>query len=335
VLGTVALSGGRATLTTAALAVGTHSLTVVYNGAPTFTGSTSAAVTIAVAPVRTSTLTSLSASATSLTTGQAVALTATVRPASGGGTLSGTVTFRDGTTVLGTIALSSGRAVFSTSRLAASTHHLTAVYNGATAFAGSTSAAQTVTVTAPVVRAATLTTLVGSAGAAFYGQPVTFTASVRPASGAGSVVVGTVALTNGAASITLSSLRAGNHGLTAVYNGDGRFTASTSAARALTVNQVQAVVNFTLAQASSAVGSTLTLRATVTAVGSKAIPDGQIVFKADAVVLGTVTLDRTGTATLTVTNRLTVGQHWIGVGYFGNASFSPDGSGDLLLVTAR
>src|SRR5690348_17829746 len=50
----------------------------------------------------------------------------------------------------------------------------------------------------------------------------------------GSVVVGTVALTNGAASITLSSLRAGNHGLTAVYNGDGRFTASTSAARALT-----------------------------------------------------------------------------------------------------
>ena len=51
----------------------------------------------------------------------------------------GTVTFRDGTTVLATIALDgSGQATFTTSSLAVGTHTITATFNGTTNFATST-----------------------------------------------------------------------------------------------------------------------------------------------------------------------------------------------------
>jgi hypothetical protein len=345
VLGTAPVSGGRAALTTSALAAGSHRLTATYGGAVGFHGSTSATATVTVAAApRTATQTTVATSASATTAGQSVALTATVRPAAGGGTPAGTVTFKNGTATLGTVALSGGRATFTTAGLAAGSHRLTAVYNGAGTFAGSTSAAATVSVAAPATRVNTTTALAVSTGAAFYGQPVTATATVRPAAGgttptgtvtfrSGSVILGTVAVTNGSAALTLSALRAANHSLTATYNGDGRANASTSAARAVTVNRARTVVDFELPALTSRAGSTLTLRAKVTALGSSAVPAGEVVFKADALVLGTVALDRTGTATLTVTNRLAVGQHWIVAGYFGSDNFAPDGAGDILTVT--
>jgi uncharacterized delta-60 repeat protein len=62
--------------------------------------------------------------------GQSVTFTATVTPASGSGpTL--TVTFKDGSTILGSSGLNgSGVATFSTSSLSAGTHTITATYNG-------------------------------------------------------------------------------------------------------------------------------------------------------------------------------------------------------------
>ncbi len=63
--------------------------------------------------------------------GQAVALTATVSPASGSGTLTGTVTLQDGTTPLGTAPLnSSGSATLTVSALAVAAHPITATYSG-------------------------------------------------------------------------------------------------------------------------------------------------------------------------------------------------------------
>jgi Bacterial Ig-like domain (group 3) len=55
------------------------------------------------------------------------------------GTPTGAVTFRDGTTTLGTGALSAGKATFATATLAGGTHSLTAVYGGSVSYAGSTS----------------------------------------------------------------------------------------------------------------------------------------------------------------------------------------------------
>jgi hypothetical protein len=69
--------------------------------------------------------------------------TATVR-ASGSGTPSGTVTFQDGTTVLGTAPLdSAGRATLAVALLAVGDHAITAVYGGDGAFGASTSAVLT------------------------------------------------------------------------------------------------------------------------------------------------------------------------------------------------
>jgi hypothetical protein len=86
----------------------------------------------------TTTTVTLAASPASATSGQAVALTATVAPASS----TGTVTFEDGGKSIGTASLSSGSAMLSTSTLGAGAHSITAVY-GTT-----TSNAVTVTITA-------------------------------------------------------------------------------------------------------------------------------------------------------------------------------------------
>src|SRR3979409_1120111 len=67
--------------------------------------------------------------------GQAVTFTATVKPASGTVTPTGTVTFNDGATVLGSGPLSGGTATFTTSGLGAGVHSITAVYGGDASFA--------------------------------------------------------------------------------------------------------------------------------------------------------------------------------------------------------
>jgi hypothetical protein len=59
------------------------------------------------------------------------------------GTPTGTVTFLDGTTTLGTQPLVNGAAAFSTSTLSGGSHNITAAYSGAIDFTGATSTALT------------------------------------------------------------------------------------------------------------------------------------------------------------------------------------------------
>src|SRR5207245_1284388 len=121
------------------LAVGSHPLTAAYGGSATFAASTSAAVNQVVNAGNSTT--SLTATPNPSITGQAVTLTATVSAvASATGVPTGTVTFRDGATVLGTATLVNGSASISISTLAVGTHPLTAAYGGSAAFAASTSA---------------------------------------------------------------------------------------------------------------------------------------------------------------------------------------------------
>jgi hypothetical protein len=78
--------------------------------------------------------------------GQTVMFTATVTPASA----TGTVSFLDGATPLGSAPLSAGSASISTSALSAASHSITAVYAGNGSYNGSTSSALTQVVHAPI-----------------------------------------------------------------------------------------------------------------------------------------------------------------------------------------
>jgi len=88
------------------------------------------------------------ASSTSLTasvSGITVTFTATVTP----GTATGTVTFYDGATALGTSTVTGGVATYSTSTLSVASHSITAVYNGDGNCLTSTSSAQKLAIFIP------------------------------------------------------------------------------------------------------------------------------------------------------------------------------------------
>jgi uncharacterized repeat protein (TIGR03803 family) len=133
-LGTVPLSGGVASYTTTNLAVGTEPITAIYNGSSSFTTSTSGAVSQAVNQANTTT--TLVSSLNPSNYKQAVTFTATVSPQFSG-TVTETVTFYDGTTLLKTVTLSGGKAKFTTSKLTSGVHSIKATYNGSTDFTGS------------------------------------------------------------------------------------------------------------------------------------------------------------------------------------------------------
>src|SRR5262249_42145386 len=152
--------------------------------------------------------------------GQVVTLRASVTAAAG--TPTGTVTFRDGNTVLGTAPVNAAQVAIRVS-LGVGAHSLTASFAGTGGFADSISAALVQTVS----RAATPAALASSVNPAAPGQAVTFTATaavVAPGAGTpngtitfkdGTVILGTVAVdAGGVARFTTSFTAAGGHAIT-------------------------------------------------------------------------------------------------------------------------
>ncbi len=237
-LGSATLNaGGQATLTVS-LGAGAHSLSASFGGSSAFAASASA--TLAETVSQAATTTALSASLSSVAAGRSVTFTATVAAAApGAGPPTGTVTFKDGTTVLGTAAVGAGgTATFATSFSAAGSHAITAVYGGDSNFVGSSSQAVTEQVSAATALAQTTTALVASANPIRAGQTVTFTATVSGAAGAGTptgtitfmvgnVVVARVRLNAaGQATLTGHFSTAGQFTIRALYSGDSNFAAS-------------------------------------------------------------------------------------------------------------
>jgi hypothetical protein len=327
VLGGVAVDpNGRASLVVA-LGVGSHSLTASFAGLAPFTASTSAALAETVGPAATTT-----ALAVDELAGPAVVqLTATVTAvAPGAGTPTGTVTFRDGSRVLGTGTLDQNGQAFLLleSGLAPGTNSLTASYGGDGNFKTSTSAATLVTVTAP---AATATALSTSTRSAVFGQPVTLTATVTSSAGtpAGVVtffengnVLGSAAL-NGAGQATFTvSPGPGSHSLTASFTATSAFAASTSAAVTVTVKRAATTTNLGAAAASVIRGQSVVFTATVAAVAPGAgVPTGTVTFLDGNTVLATVPLDATGQARVRIRFR-TAGTHTIRAVYNGDGNFA-------------
>ncbi len=195
-------STNTATFTTSFPNTGTFTMTAKYEGdGKQFAGSTSPPVTLTIVPVGTltSTTTTLSSSNPNSNFGDTVVFTATVQGGMGSGP-TGTVTFLDGSSTLGTGKLVSGlssssTASFSTNALSIGTHSITAQYGGDSNFSGSTSAPLTQNVNNSTsvmfiltVNPTTITVTQGNSGTANvtltpsggFNQTVTFLCSGLP-----------------------------------------------------------------------------------------------------------------------------------------------------------
>jgi hypothetical protein len=265
----VMVSGGSASITTAALSAGTHSISASYSGDGNFTGSTgslSGGQTVDQAGTSTSISSSLNPSGF----GQAVFFTAAVtsNSPSSATVTTGSVQFQiDGVNFGSPVNVtSSGMATSgSTKKLTVGTHTVTANYSGDANFAGSSaSLSQT------VAEASTTTSMSSSANPSLYGNSVTFTAQVT--SSTATVNTGTVTFLDGtntlgavgvsATGTTMFStggLTSGVHSITANYS-DGTTFASSSASLMQTVNQRQLFI--TANSTSKNEGDTLTFAGT-------------------------------------------------------------------------
>jgi hypothetical protein len=243
-----------------------------------------------------------------------VTFTALVAASSpGSGTPTGTVTFRDGATVLGMADLdASGLANLTYGGLGVGGRAITAAYAGDTNYLTSLSTAFTQAVSDALT--ATVTAVSSTAALA-----VTFTATVQavaPGVGTptgavtfldGTTVLGAAELgANGQASLTDSGLELGGHGTTAVYAGDANFVGGTS-------DVLTQVVSPDLTTTTT----TLTADVDTSVYG----PTVVVVFLDGDAVLGYGTLDAGGVATF-LTAALGRGSHTITAVYSGDASFT-------------
>lgn len=332
VLGTQTVTNGAASFVAAGLSTGNHSLTASYSGDANDAASTSAAVQVTVN--QTASTTTLSASPATVAFGSPTTLTATVGPAGA----TGVVTFRDGTTVLGTGTLAGGVATFPAANLAGGSHTLSASYAGDTNFSGSTS---TSAVTVIVTLASSTTTVSASPTTIPFGSATTLTAAISPAVGTGTIsfrdataggtLLGTATVVSGAASVTVNGLLGGAHAITATYSGDTNVGGSTSAPA--TVNVVPGPSGVTLASSATTTnyGAPLTLTATLAGMVS---PTGSVTFFDGTPAAGT----RLGTsavvsaqAALTIAT-LTPGAHTLTAVYSGDANYAP-GTSTAVTVT--
>jgi autotransporter-associated beta strand protein len=248
-------SAGVATLNTTSLPTGADSITAVYSGDPTFAGSTSPAIAVTVGQA--ATRTTLSTSPNPSVASQQVTVTATVAALSpGSGIPTGSVEFFNGSTDLGPGTLSGGVATLRTSSLPVRSNTITAVYSGDANFTTST----TTPGVTQQVNLGNVTVRVSIPNTNPFGlSPVALSATVAASTSGtgvpaptGSVSffdlhgtnLGSASLTNGTASLTVSSLPIGSESITAVYGGDSNYGKVTSPAVAMVVgNRAELFVN--------------------------------------------------------------------------------------------
>ena len=228
-LGTSSLdSSPMAVLSASTLIVGSHTITATYNGDTNFPPSTSNSAT----------------------------LTVTQRTGVGEGGASLTVTANDASrttteanppfshTVAGELVNGDTYATAVTGTPTYSTTAGTAAGTFAITVSGLTSQNYVlafVPATLTVVPSSSTTTLATSPNSSLYGDPVTLTATVTPgATGTasfydGPIYLGQGTVTGSAAALTTTTLNAGTHTITAIYNGDATYASSTSGPATVTV----------------------------------------------------------------------------------------------------
>lgn len=227
------------------LPVGANQITTTYFSDGVYAGSTSSR-TVTVVPVQsTTTALTLSSPSVPFASEQNEVFTARVTNA-GGGTPTGTVTVSTGSTPICRFALSggTGHCSPSASQLRPGSYPLTATYGGDLTDTPSSDTSQTLVVT----KEGTTTVLTASADVIAFGSEDAelFTVEVVPdVSGTptgnvtvknGRVALCTIVLAAGSSCfLKPTQLKVGSYEITATYNGDSTYAASTSPAQPVTV----------------------------------------------------------------------------------------------------
>ncbi len=301
-LGTGTISGTTATLSTTSLAGGTHSITANWGGNTNYSAVTSSAITQTVNKA-TPTL-SVASSKNPSTYGGSVTLTATI---SSGPT--GSVTFFDGSTSLGSINLSGTTAALTTTSLAAGSHSITANWGGNTNYSAVTSSIVTQTVNKAAL------TITASSPTVPYGSPVP------------GITPGYSGWVNGdtPSSLTTQPTCTTTYTPTSAVGSSPSTSCSGAVDANYSISYVSGKVTVikatpTLSVASSKNPSNYGDSVTFTATISSGLTGLSLTFYDGSTSLGTGTISGT-TATLT-TASLAVGSHSITVKWAGNTNYN-------------
>jgi hypothetical protein len=235
----------------------------------------------------------------------------------------GTVTYFDGKTQIGTSTLNGlGLTSFNISTLSAGSHTITAVYSGDTTFLGSTS-----NIVIQKVHYDTKTTLTSNNNPSISGQSVTFTANVTASGDTpsgivtfsdGFTVLSTSTLGSGKATYTTSALSVGSHTITASYGGDATNDVSTSNVVVQVVNSKnKATVNLSSSLNPSVYGQSVSFTATL----SPSAATGTVQFQIDGTNFGGAVTLSGGKAVSGSTTTLSIGSHNITATYSGNGTY--------------
>ncbi|PJD95947.1 MAG: hypothetical protein CK425_07315 [Parachlamydia sp.] len=304
------------------LPAGTLAIEIKYPGDANFGAST---ITLTQTVSTDASTIAISSSQNPSNFGQTVTLTNTVTLASGQ-TPTGTVTYYDGTTAIGTTQVNQALQI---STLSPGTHPITAVYSGS----ASASASNSNLITQIVNQTIPLVSLTTAPNPSVYGNNVTFNATITVSSGgvptgfvtflAGTTPLGTGELdSTGHATFATSALAAGSHLITAVYSGDTNFASATSPAATQVVNKVPASGTTTTIVSSvpnpSISGQTVNFFANV--VSPNGSPTGTVTFFDGAAQLSPPVQLFDGFA-IFPTNTLAAGNHNIRAVYNGDANF--------------
>ncbi|NBS17444.1 MAG: Ig-like domain repeat protein, partial [Gammaproteobacteria bacterium] len=349
-LGTVVLdNSSRGSVTAILTGTGDHSITARYEGDKNNQSSVASAVVTVTPQALSPTQSLLSPSTTSLIEGTSLILTGTVQTASNNGIApSGTLTFSEGATPLGTSTLDRNqKANISLTNLSAGTHIFIVSYSGDSLYSPSLSPPVTVTVTTS--RSNTQTLLTASKLNLVSTETLTLKAQVSQSTPNGHLPSGLVTFqgsngrTNtaaldalGEANISGVAFTPGTYTITASYPGDIYNQPSTSNTLTLTVTnpQTTSTTSLTAAPATVQQGTPVIFTAHVsgnTVVGQ--FPTGNVSFTEGNITLANGSLDANQNATFT-TSQLTPGTHLITASYPGDTSNAARSSNTPITLTA-
>jgi hypothetical protein len=333
-------STATATFTTGALAIGTHNISAVLTSGNAY----SSAATLNQVILGQPTTTMLIVSPLSGYALQPITLSATVS-GTGATIPTGTVTFYDGATALGSSPLdNTGHAALTTSTLTGGTHLLHAMYNGDSMFASSTS--PSISVTLQLIPTSTALAMTPSPSAAL--QATSATVQVAPITSpqySSLLCLCTVTLTitglppnvsptytlpihNGTATFNFGfGFSAGTYTFSAAFSGSTAFAASTSSTVQQTVVVAPTSLGLTASPTTATQHQAINFTATLAAPISNASPAGTLTFFDGSTPFATApiaanTQGNTVAATIS-TSALTVGTHAISANYPGSLNFNP------------